>query len=99
VPGNGPRTTVFIKLAITRPEDDGPGKPYDATYRVDYAGTRNKACLTYTPEAGVGDYVLVHAGFALQVLDEDEALASLQELSRLAGFMAADQNDPDAAEQ
>ena len=66
---------------------------------IDYAGTRNKACLTYTPEAGVGDYVLVHAGFALQVLNEDEAMASLQELSRLAGFMAADENDPGTAEQ
>ncbi len=66
---------------------------------IDYAGTRNKACLTYTPEASVGDYVLVHAGFALQVLNEDEALASLRELSRLAGFMAADENDPGTAEQ
>ena len=30
---------------------------------IDFAGTRNKACLTYTPEAEVGDYVIVHAGF------------------------------------
>ena len=57
---------------------------------IDYAGTRNKACLTCTPEAGVGDYVLVHAGFALQVLNEEEAAASLKELGRLAEFMEKD---------
>jgi hydrogenase expression/formation protein HypC len=57
---------------------------------IDYAGTRNKACLTYTPEAAVGDYVIVHAGFALQVLNEEEAEASLRELARLADIMEED---------
>lgn len=59
---------------------------------IDYAGTRNKACLTYTPEAGLGDYVIVHAGFALQVLNEEEAAASLKELGRLAEFMEKDKS-------
>ena len=58
---------------------------------VDFAGTRNTACLTYTPEVQLGSYVLVHAGFALQELNEDEAMASLKELSRLAAFMEADE--------
>lgn len=57
---------------------------------IDYAGARNRACLAYTPEAGVGSYVIVHAGFALQVLNEDEALASLAELTRLSALMEAD---------
>ena len=57
---------------------------------IDYAGTRNQACLTYTPEAGVGNYVIVHAGFALQVLNEEEARASLHELGRLADLMEKD---------
>jgi len=57
---------------------------------IDFAGARSKACLTYTPEAGVGDFVIVHAGFALQMLNEEEAAASLQELGRLAEFMAED---------
>ena len=63
---------------------------------IDFAGTRNKACLTYTPEAGVGDYVIVHAGFALQMLNEEEAAASLKELGRLAEFMAADAREKEA---
>ena len=58
--------------------------------RVDYAGAMAAACLSYTPEAAVGDYVLVHAGFALQVLNEAEAQASLVELARLAALMEAD---------
>ena len=57
---------------------------------IDYAGTRNKACLTCTPEVAVGEYVIVHAGFALQVLNEEEAAASLKELGRLAEFMEKD---------
>jgi hydrogenase expression/formation protein HypC len=57
---------------------------------IDYAGTRNQACLIYTPEADVGDFVIVHAGFALQVLNEEEAQASLRELARLADIMEKD---------
>jgi hydrogenase expression/formation protein HypC len=40
--------------------------------RIDYSGTVNSACLEYVPEAEVGSYVIVHAGFALSVLDEEE---------------------------
>jgi len=58
--------------------------------RVDYAGVENDACLAYTPEAGVGDWVIVHAGFALQRLDAEEAHASLQVLAELDSLMDAD---------
>ncbi len=57
---------------------------------IDFSGARNNACLSYTPEAEVGNYVIVHAGFALQILNEDEAMASLRELTRLSAFMEAD---------
>ena len=74
-----------------------PGKVLEKTEEnglvmglIDYAGTRNQACLIYTPEARVGDYVIVHAGFALQVLNEEEAQASLRELARLADIMEED---------
>lgn len=58
--------------------------------RIDYSGARNTACLSYTPEATAGSWVIVHAGFALQILNEEEAQASLAELTRLAEFMEAD---------
>ncbi len=39
---------------------------------VEHAGVRRQASLMLLPEAKVGDYVLVHAGFAMQVVDEEE---------------------------
>jgi hydrogenase expression/formation protein HypC len=44
---------------------------------VDFAGTTVSVCLAYVPEAEVGNYVIVHAGFALNVLDEEEAQKTL----------------------
>jgi len=41
--------------------------------RVDFSGVRKEVCLAYTPEAVVGDYVLVHVGFTLSVIDPQEA--------------------------
>ena len=69
--------------------------------RVDYAGTENDACLAYVPEADVGDYVIVHAGFALQQLNEEEARATLETLSELNAIIEADkktdpESDPEA---
>jgi hydrogenase expression/formation protein HypC len=41
--------------------------------KVDFGGIQKEICLAYTPEASVGDYVLVHVGFSLSVIDEAEA--------------------------
>jgi len=51
--------------------------------RVSFAGLVKSANLAYVPEAKVGDYVLVHAGFAITVIDAEEALRTL---AYLAGF-------------
>ncbi len=56
------------------------------TGNVDFSGVQKEISLAYVPEANVGDYVIVHAGFALSVLDESEALASLQAFQDLADF-------------
>jgi len=50
----------------------------DSIADVDVAGTVRKASLQLVPDARVGDYVLLHAGFAIQVIDEDEALETLR---------------------
>ena len=44
---------------------------------VDFAGIRKEICLAYVPDAREGDYVIVHVGFALTVLDEASALETL----------------------
>lgn len=57
--------------------------------RVNFGGIEREVCLGYTPEAKVGDYVLVHVGFALSVLDAEAAhqlLADLDEIERLGAL-------------
>jgi len=51
--------------------------------KVDFSGIRKDVCLDYTPEARVGNYVLVHVGFALTVLDEGEAYRVFEALRQL----------------
>jgi hydrogenase expression/formation protein HypC len=46
--------------------------------QVSFGGVGKEACLAFVPEAKVGDYVLVHAGFAISVLDEAEAQQTLE---------------------
>jgi hydrogenase expression/formation protein HypC len=41
--------------------------------KVDFGGIRKEVCLDYTPEARIGDYVMVHVGFALSIVDEEDA--------------------------
>lgn len=52
--------------------------------KVDVAGVSRTINVLFTPEAQVGDYVYVHTGFAISVLDESEALESLEVLQELA---------------
>ena len=47
--------------------------PLSRTGKIDFGGVLKEASLAYVPEATVGDYVLVHAGFAISRLDEEEA--------------------------
>lgn len=47
--------------------------PLLRTGRVSFGGIVKEVSLAYTPEAGVGDYVIVHVGFAISTLDETEA--------------------------
>ncbi len=52
--------------------------------KVDFGGTFREACLEYLPEVKVGDYVIIHVGFAISQLSEKEAaetLAMLREIS------------------
>ena len=55
--------------------------------RVDFGGITREIHLDFVPEAEVGDYVIVHVGFALSRLDADEALRTL-ELLKQAGALA-----------
>lgn len=51
--------------------------------KVDFGGVFREVCLQAVPEAKIGDYVIVHAGFALNILSEQEAMDSLQAFKEL----------------
>jgi hydrogenase expression/formation protein HypC len=51
--------------------------------QVDFGGVRKQINLAFTPEADTGDYVLVHVGFALTVVDEAEAKRIFEDLKML----------------
>jgi hydrogenase expression/formation protein HypC len=53
---------------------------------VDFGGIRKDVCLAYVPDVDVGDYTIVHVGFALTRLDEASALETL-ELMRSVGLL------------
>ena len=61
--------------------------------RVDFNGVRRQVCLACTPEAGVGSWVVVHVGFAISVIDEDEARRTLALLDELGELEAADEEE------
>jgi len=50
---------------------------------VDFGGIKKDVCLQYIPDAEVGQYVVVHVGFALQRLDEESAMRTLAEFEHL----------------
>ncbi len=58
--------------------------------RVDFGGVRKEVCLAYTPEVGLGDYVIVHVGFAISRVDEDEALKTLAILEQMGNLVDAE---------
>ncbi len=56
--------------------------------KVDFGGVYRQACLEYIPEAKLGDYVVVHVGFAISLLSEAEAAATLEVLDEVCDLKA-----------
>ena len=51
--------------------------------KVDFGGISKQVCLDFLPDAAVGNYVLVHVGFALSIIDEKEAQETMRMLSEI----------------
>lgn len=63
------------------------GEDFARTARVSFGGIVKEVSLAYVPEAQVGDYAIVHVGFAISLLDEQEAMRTydyLQQMGELA---------------
>jgi len=54
--------------------------------KIDFGGVAREVCLAYVPEAKIGDYAVVHVGFALNLLDEEEAQETLALLKEIGLF-------------
>ncbi|MGE5074221.1 MAG: HypC/HybG/HupF family hydrogenase formation chaperone [Anaerolineae bacterium] len=52
--------------------------------RVDFGGVSREVCLDYVPEAKVGEYCIIHVGFAISLLSEEEAKETLALLNEIA---------------
>jgi hydrogenase expression/formation protein HypC len=57
--------------------------------QVDFGGVRKEVCLSFVPQAQIGDYVIVHVGFAISLVNAAEAQRTLDSLSE-AGVLAAE---------
>ena len=58
--------------------------------KVDFGGVRKEACLAYTPDVQLGDYVIVHVGFSISRMDEAEALITLEVLGQMGAMVASE---------
>lgn len=54
--------------------------------KVDFGGVTREACLAYVPEAEVGDYTVIHVGFAISRLSEQDARESLDILREMVNL-------------
>jgi hydrogenase expression/formation protein HypC len=65
--------------------------------RIQFGGITRQVCLDFVPEANVGDFVMVHVGFAISVVDKDEAERTytlLESMGVLAEELAPGGMDP-----
>jgi len=65
-------------------EDD----PLSRMGQIDFSGISKEISLAYLPEAKLDDYVIVHAGFAISLIDEEDARKSLSAFQELGDFEA-----------
>ena len=63
-------------------------EPWSRTGKVDFGGILKEVNLSYVPEAGVGDYVIVHVGFAISRVEESEARRVFEYLAEIEGLAA-----------
>ena len=52
--------------------------------KIDFGGVSREACIQTLPDAKVGDYTIIHAGFGLNILSEEEAMETLHALEELS---------------
>ena len=75
---------LAIPGRVVEVEDTGAAKGQGPVMgKVDFGGIQKKVCLDWIPDINVGEYVIVHVGFAISKVDEDEALVTLKMLEEM----------------
>lgn len=90
IPGRVVETTTTNGLAMGTVEFGEAREPN----RSPSDGIRKDVCLAYVPEAAIGDYVIVHVGFAIAQVDEQEAHRTLDVLREMADLVAGELGQP-----
>lgn len=62
--------------------------------RVSFGGITKDVCMAYVPEVAVGDYVVVHVGFAISIVDEEEARRTMEFLREMDDLDELDIDQP-----
>ncbi|HEY9615301.1 MAG TPA: HypC/HybG/HupF family hydrogenase formation chaperone [Microcoleaceae cyanobacterium] len=70
-------------VSIANQTESGHDAALWRTGKVSFGGILKEVSLAYVPEAQIGDYVIVHVGFALSIVDQQEAEQTLNDLTQL----------------
>lgn len=62
--------------------------------QVDFSGVKREACIEHVPEAEIGDYAIIHVGFAISLLSEEEAQETLDLLRQVIAAGEMEDEDP-----
>jgi hydrogenase expression/formation protein HypC len=68
------------------------GEDFARSARVSFGGIEREVSLAYVPEAEVGDYVIVHVGFAISMLDDAEAMRTFEYLKQMGEVAELEQS-------
>lgn len=77
---------------IVEIEDNALGMPMA---KVSFSGINKQVCLAYVPEAQIGDYVVVHVGFAISKIDEEEAMQVFEYLKEMEELAELEIDQPE----
>jgi len=83
-------------LAVPGKIESISGEDFGRMARVNFSGVKKEISLAYVPEASVGDYVLVHVGFAISKIDEAEAKQVFEYLVQMGELGELAELSPDA---
>ena len=67
--------------------------------KVDFGGITREACMSYLPDSKIGEYVLVHVGFAISKVDEEEAARTYQYLSEMDQLSELESGEEDNGDE